>query len=197
MLPREPIVERQKSRLAPLVEVIAAVAGDGYSRPRRDKITVRTSDWAKAIADRAEAELAMRPVAERRAELLGRRAAGLFSEREDINQQCTLFQQIQERAPAIPTKPSFTRMDAAAHQAGDDLQQRLWRSGQRNAVASRRFQLPLSPNIDLGHLADALRDGLSFLMPTSEIEIPSPEQLVASMEHGAKIHPHLYPVNKK
>ena len=124
--------------------------------------------------------------------------AGVDREPEDINKQRELFQQIQKRAPAIPPMPSFTRMDASAHERARDYQQRLWSApeGQprRNPVASRRFQLPLCPTIDLGHLVDALREGLSFVMPTSEIENPSPEQLVASMEHGAKIHPHLYPL---
>ena len=91
----------------------------------------------------------------------------------------------------------IARMDAAAHERARDYQQRLWSAPEgrprQNPVASRRFQLPLSPNIDLGHLVDKLRDGLSFLMPTSEIENPSPEQLVASMELGAKANPHLYP----
>ena len=154
-------------------------------------------DKLEAIVDRAEAELAKQPLDVRRDELVRRRQAA-NREPEDINKQRELFQQIQKRAPAIPPMPSFTRMDASAHERARDYQQRLWSApeGQprRNPVASRRFQLPLCPTIDLGHLVDALREGLSFLMPTSEIENPSPEQLVASMEHGAKLHPHLYPL---
>ena len=48
------------------------------------------------------------------------------TEPEDINKQRELFQQIQKRAQAIPAKPSFTPMDAAAHKAAHELQQRLW-----------------------------------------------------------------------
>ena len=113
------------------------------------------------------------------------------------NKQHKLFQQIQERAPATPAVHSFARMDAAAHKAADDLQRRLWSAPEgrpgRNTVASHRFQLPLCRSFDLGHLADALRDGLSFLIPTSAIETPSPEQLVEKMEMGARRYPHFYP----
>ena len=42
--------------------------------------------------------------------------------------------------------------------------------------------------------ADKLRDGLSFLIPTSAIEVFPLEHYVQKMEHGAKIHPHLYPL---
>ena len=52
--------------------------------------------------------------------------AGVDREPEDINKQRELFQQIQKRAQAIPAKPSFTPMDAAAHKAAHELQQRLW-----------------------------------------------------------------------
>ena len=149
-----------------------------------------------AIIGLAEAELAKRPLEDRRDDLVGRRQAA-NREPEDINKQRELFQQIQKRAPAIPPKPSFTRMDASAHERARDYQQRLWSApeGQprRNPVASRRFQLPLCPTIDLGLLVDALCEGLSFVMPTSEIENPSPEQLVEKMELGAKANPHLYP----
>ena len=48
------------------------------------------------------------------------------TEPEDINKQRELFQQIQKRAQAIPAKPSFTPMDASAHKAAHELQQRLW-----------------------------------------------------------------------
>ncbi len=48
------------------------------------------------------------------------------TEPDDINKQRELFQQIQKRAQAIPAKPSFTPMDAAAHKAAHELQQRLW-----------------------------------------------------------------------
>ena len=50
----------------------------------------------------------------------------MATEPEDINKQRELFQQIQKRAQAIPAKPSFTPMDAAAHKAAHELQQRLW-----------------------------------------------------------------------
>ena len=194
-LPTEPIVRGKKSRLGPLVKAISDAAGPGFVFNDRE-IMVRVD----AIIGLAEAELAKRPLEDRRDDLVGRRQAA-NREPEDVNKQLKLVQQIRGRAPAIPTKPSFTRMDAAAHERARDYQQRLWSApeGQprRNPVASRRFQLPLSPNIDLGHLVDALREGLSFLMPTSEIEVPSPEQLVASMEIAASSrYAHLYPVNK-
>ena len=152
---------------------------------------------ADAIINRAETELAKRPVAERRSELIKSRRRA-FSEPKSKGKRDALYEQIEARAPAIdPAKYPFTPMDAAAHKAADDLWRRLWSApeGQprRNTVASHRFQLPLCRSFDLGHLADALRDGLSFLIPTSAIDIPSPEQLVASMEHGARRKPHLYP----
>ena len=101
-------------------------------------------------------------------------------------------------APAIdPAKYPFTPMDAAAHKAADDLWRHLWSApeGQprRNTVASHRFQLPLCRSFDLGHLVDALRDGLSFLIPTSAIEVFPLEHYVQKMERGARQKPHLYP----
>ena len=92
------------------------------------------------------------------------------------DKQRKLYQEIKKRAPAInPADYPFTPMDAEARAAACEIERSLWsapegRSG-RNTVASRRFQLPLCRSFDLGHLADALRDGLSFLIPTSAIEV--------------------------
>ena len=199
MLPPEPIVERKKSRLGAAVAAIAKVAGGGYTRPNKPGTTERCciSDWAQAIADRAKAELAKRPVAERRAELV-RRRRWAYSEPKNKAKRDALYEQIKARAPAIDLADyPFTPMDAAAHKAADDLWRRLWSAPEgrpgRNTVASHRFQLPLCRSFDLGHLADALRDGLSFLIPTSAIETPSPEQLVEKVEMGARRYPHFYP----
>jgi len=191
-LPTEPIVRRHASRLGPLLEAISDAAGPGFVFNNRPML-----EQADAIIDRAETELAKRPVAERRDEFVGRRRWA-FSELPDKDKQDKLYEQIKARAPAIdPAKYPFTPMDAAAHKAADDLQRRLWsvpegRSG-RNTVASRRFQLPLRPDIDLGHLVEKLRDGLSFLIPTSAIEVFPLEHYVRKMELGAKANPHLYP----
>ena len=193
MLPREPKVARKKSRFGPLVQEIVDVAGSGF---------VFTSmcvlDQLDAIVNRAKTELAKRPAAERRDVFVGRRQAA-NREPEDINKQRTLYQEIKARAAAIdPADYPFTPMDAEARAAACEIERSLWsapegRSG-RNTVASRRFQLPLCRSFDLGHLADALRDGLSFLIPTSAIEVFPLEHYVQKMEHGAKIHPHLYPL---
>ena len=155
------------------------------------------SDWAQAIVDRAEAELTKRPVAERSTTYVERRRLG-FSEPKNKDKRDALYEQIKVRVPAIdPAHYPFTPMDAAARAAACEIERSLWsapegRSG-RNTVASRRFQLPLCRSFDLGHLADALRDGLSFLIPTSAIEVFPLEHYVKKMEHGAKIHPHFYP----
>ena len=192
MLPLEPIVERQKSRLAPLVKAIAEVAGPGFAFT-----DLLVEDILDAIVDRAEAELAKRPLAERRAELVRCRRCA-FSEPKNKAERDALYEKIKARAPAIDLADyPFKPMDAAAHKAADDLQRRLWsvpegRSG-RNTVASHRFQLPLRPDIDLGHLVEKLRDGLSFLIPTSAIEVFPLEHYVRKMELGAKANPHLYP----
>ena len=199
MLPLEPIVERKKSRLGALLAAIADVAGAGFSRPTvpGSKVRCSYSDWAQAMVNRAEAELAKRPVAERRDEFVGRRRWA-FSELPDKDKQDKLYEQIKARAPAIdPADYPFTPMDAAAREAACEIERSLWsapegRSG-RNTVASRRFQLPLCRSFDLGHLADALRDGLSFLIPTSAIEVFPLEHYVRKMELGAKANPHLYP----
>jgi len=193
-LPSEKVVERKKCRLAPLVKEIADVAGDGYSKQNGENCVSR---WAEDIVDRAEAQLAMRPVAERRAELV-RRRRWAYSEPRDVNKQRKLYEQIKVRASAIdPGDYPFTPMDAAAREAACEIERSLWSAPEgrrgRSTVASHRFQLPLCRSFDLGHLADALRDGLSFLIPTSAIEAPSPEQHVASMEIGARRFPHLYP----
>jgi hypothetical protein len=210
MLPLEPVRTEnggrgaEKSRLATVVGAIADVAGGGYSRPRTDRKRGQQgsiSDWAKAIADRAEAELAKRPVAERRGELV-RRRRWAYSEPKNKAKRDALFEQIKARASTIdPADYPFTPMDAAARVAACEIERSLWSAPEgrpgRNTVASRRFQLPLRPDIDLGRLADALRDGLSFLIPTSAIEVFPLEHYVKKMEHGAKIHPHFYPFTRE
>ena len=194
-LPSEKVVERKKCQLAPLVKEIADVAGDAYSRPTRPSGTTRA--WIDFIVNTAEAELAKRPVEERRAELIKSRRRA-FSEPKSKAKRDALHEKIKARAAAIdPAHYPFTPMDAEAHQAADDLWRRLWSApeGQprRNTVASHRFQLPLCRSFDLGHLVDALRDGLSFLIPTSAIEVFPLEHYVQKMERGARAKPHLYP----
>ena len=187
---------RKGGRLVILLAAIMDAAGPGFVFNDRPVL-----ERADAIIRKAEAELAKQPLDVRRDELVRRRQAA-NREPEDINKQRTLYQEIKARAAAIdPADYPFTPMDAEARAAACEIERSLWsapegRSG-RNTVASRRFQLPLCRSFDLGHLADALRDGLSFLIPTSAIEVFPLEHYVQKMEHGAKIHPHLYPLTRE
>ena len=53
----------------------------------------------------------------------------------------------------------------------------------------------MDPTMKLAPPADALRKCKKYLVLTDEVEFEELGELVKSLEHGAKIHPHQFPVS--
>ena len=186
-------------------ELIAAQAGAGYgqaSLASRNSINVPegvtpTQYWPTAIMSKVEEELDEQPPEERLADLFRRRRLAL--QREKPKEELVLFKE--QMAAASPAALHYVIKVPPLNKAGLDEAERAFnvaeaaRKGKRHTVASGRWRLPLDPTMKLAPAAKDLRKCEKYLVLTDEVEFEELGDFAKSLEHGAKIHPHLFPVS--
>ena len=173
-------------------QLIADEAGPGYTKP-----SGKFQYWPTVIMKDVEEELAVQPVEERLADLFRRRK--LHLQREKPAKERELFNE--QKAAASSETLNYKLTGPLFNQANWDEAERAFnvaeavRKGKRHAVASARWRLPLDPSMKLAPPANALRKCKKYLVLTDEVEFEELGELVKSLEHGAKIHPHQFPVS--
>ena len=186
--------------------MIADEAGAGYShaslRISTDKDTIPegftlTQFVPTVMLRKLQKELDEQPPEERLANLFRRRK--LHLQRDKPKEELVLFSE--QVAKASPETLSYTLAVPCFNQANWDEAERVFnvaeaaRKGKRHTVASARWRLPLDPNMKLAPAAKDLRKCEKYLVLTDEVEFEELGDFVEGMEHGARIHPHQYPVS--
>ena len=182
-------------------QVIVDEAGGGYSlQSLSSSIKVPegmtpTQYWPTMIMSKAAKELDEQPAVDRLRNLVRRRQVGNI--RADCAREAKLFKKMKGKAPmqnALADEPCDVGALDECEVAFDRAE--ATRKGPRSAIATRRWCLPLCPDIRLTASADDLRNLCpEFLIPFDEDDFDSVEEVVARMEQGARVHPHLYPVS--
>ena len=180
--------------------LIVEQAGDGYGRrnlTKADKVPdglTPTQFWPTGIMEKAQEERNEQPAIDRLSSLLHRRGLGLI--RAARAREAKLFNKMKRKAPmqkALAGEPcDVSALDEC--EAAFDIAEAT-RKGQRSTVASARWCLPLCSGIKLEASADDLRKCPEFLIPFDEDDFDSVEEVVARMEHGAKVRPDVYPIS--
>lgn len=180
--------------------VIAEQAGDGYHRgtlATADKIPeglTSTQFHPRAMYAKAQEERNEQPAIDRLLDLLRRRESANI--RAAPEREARLFDKMRAKAP-IQVALADETCDVGALDECEAAFDRAeaTRKGPRSTVASARWCLPLCSSIKLEASADDLRQCPEFLIPFDEDDFDSVEEVVARMEHGAKVRPDLYPMS--